>query len=65
MRHGRKPIFFSGRPADVVQWPMVAAEIAVALNHCSTPSKFEAKAPSGASRGREPGSGMPAAVSAT
>jgi signal transduction histidine kinase/CheY-like chemotaxis protein len=36
--------------ADVVHWPIVAAEIATALNHCSALKRRAAKAPSGASR---------------
>jgi len=37
--------------ADVVHWPIVAAEIAAALNHCSALKKLEARAPLGSSRG--------------
>ena len=36
--------------ADVVHWPIVAAEVAAALNHCSALKKLEAKAPLGSSR---------------
>ncbi len=36
--------------ADVVRWPMAAAEIAAALDRCSQPRKREAKAPSTAIR---------------
>jgi CheY-like chemotaxis protein len=36
--------------ADVVHWPIVAAEIATALNHCSALKRRDAKAPSKASR---------------
>jgi signal transduction histidine kinase len=35
---------------DVVRWPMIAAEIAAALDRCSAQSKLEAKAPSSPSR---------------
>jgi signal transduction histidine kinase/CheY-like chemotaxis protein len=35
--------------ADVVHWPIVAAEIAVALNQCTSPKKDEAKAQGGSS----------------
>ena len=37
--------------ADVVRWPMVAEEIAAALNHCSALKKLEAGAPLGSARG--------------
>jgi signal transduction histidine kinase/ActR/RegA family two-component response regulator len=37
--------------ADVVRWPMVAEEIAAALNHCSELKKLEAGAPLGSARG--------------
>jgi signal transduction histidine kinase/CheY-like chemotaxis protein len=36
--------------ADVVHWPIVAAEIAVALDHCSELNRREAKLPPGPSR---------------
>jgi DNA-binding NtrC family response regulator len=36
--------------ADVVHWPIVAAEIAVALDHCSELNRREAKLPPGPPR---------------
>ena len=37
--------------ADVVHWPIVAAEIAAALHRCSQPTRPEAKPPPNSSRG--------------
>jgi hypothetical protein len=37
--------------ADVVHWPIVAAEIAPALQHCLTQSPFDAAAEPSSARG--------------